>query len=303
MLNIINFENIQINRLSYKIYPLKSKISVFVIILLALILASCGSKKRSVSKPQPRAQTQVPQTEESKVYDKVGKVNKPPRNLNLTESYIYQFADIAKQEMRLFGIPASITLAQGILESGNGQGDLTSRSKNHFGIKCNGWRGAKVYHDDDEAQECFRKYTHAEYSYRDHSLFLFNRSRYGFLFNYKVTDYKAWAKGLKKAGYATDPKYPDKLISLIERYELYKYDEEVYKDMKEGNRTSKNHLKESDTLNKTDAAIENVDTHIVKKGDTLYSISKKYGVNIEKIVKLNNIKNNIISIGQTLKLE
>jgi len=284
---------------------LKSNITALTLILLSLVFASCGSKKRSVSKPQPPTQTQVPQTEESKVYDKVGKVNKPPRNLNLTESYIYQFADIAKQEMRLFGIPASITLAQGILESGNGQGDLTSRSKNHFGIKCNGWKGAKVYHDDDEAQECFRKYTHAEYSYRDHSLFLFNRSRYGFLFNYSITDYKSWARGLKKAGYATDPKYPNKLISLIERYELYKYDEEVSKSMDKNNRSTKKYQSESGAVN-TNANQTSANapkTHEVKKGDTLYSISQKYGVDIEKIIQLNNIKDNIISIGQNLKLE
>lgn len=281
---------------------MRSRIKIVTFIVLSIILASCGSKKRSVSTP-PEQNTQTPSTEDSKVYDKVGKVKTPPRNLNLTESYIYQFADIAKQEMRLFGIPASITLAQGILESGNGQGELTSRSKNHFGIKCNGWQGAKVYHDDDTAQECFRKYTHAEYSYRDHSLFLFNRSRYGFLFNYEITDYKSWAKGLKKAGYATDPRYPNKLIGLIERYELYRYDEEVAKTLNVKPKIPQDH--QSNTTQrpvKEDNSSTTV-SHLVKKGDTLYSISKKYGVEIEKIIKLNKIKNNIISIGQTLKLE
>ena len=203
---------------------------ILILVVAIFFISSCGSKKRRVQTSKPRAnQQQQAVTEQSKVYSSVGNVQTPPKNLSLTESYIYQFANIAKQEMQLFGIPASITLAQGILESGNGQGQLTSRSNNHFGIKCNGWQGAKVYHDDDAAQECFRKYTHAEYSYRDHSLFLFNRSRYGFLFDYKSTDYKSWAKGLKRAGYATDRRYPDKLIGLIERYKLYEYDEEVSK--------------------------------------------------------------------------
>lgn len=281
---------------------MRSRIKIVTFIVLSIILASCGSKKRSVSTPTEQ-NTQTPSTEDSKVYDKVGKVKTPPRNLNLTESYIYQFADIAKQEMRLFGIPASITLAQGILESGNGQGELTSRSKNHFGIKCNGWQGAKVYHDDDTAQECFRKYTHAEYSYRDHSLFLFNRSRYGFLFNYEITDYKSWAKGLKKAGYATDPRYPNKLIDIIERYELYRYDEEVAKTLNVKPKIPQDHKSNTTQRPVKEDNSSTTVSHVVKKGDTLYSISKKYGVEIEKIIKLNKIKNNIISIGQTLKLE
>lgn len=254
-------------------------------------MGSCGSKKRRVQTSGPPVnQPKKAVTEESKVYNSVGKVNTPPRNLSQTESYIYQFANIAKEEMQMFGIPASITLAQGILESGNGQGPLTSRSNNHFGIKCNGWQGAKVYHDDDEAQECFRKYTHAEYSYRDHSLFLFNRSRYGFLFNYDVTDYKSWARGLKKAGYATDRRYPNKLISLIERYDLDKYDKEVV---------------ESEYKNRKKSTKEkpSITEHIVKKGDTLYAISNKYGISLDKLKAINNIKDDQIQIGQHLKLE
>jgi flagellum-specific peptidoglycan hydrolase FlgJ len=252
-----------------------------------MVLSSCGGKKRTLSNKQSSQNPQTGNTENAKVYDQVGTVKTPPKNLNLTQSYIFQFAEIAQQEMRLFGIPASITLAQGILESGNGQGKLTSKSNNHFGIKCNGWEGAKVYHDDDEAQECFRKYTHAEYSYRDHSLFLFNRSRYGFLFNYKVTDYKSWARGLKKAGYATDPKYPDKLIGLIERYELYNYDDNIVVESKNQNQNS----------------ISAEKTYTVKVGDTLYNISQRYDLSVEKLIELNSIKNNIITVGQTLRLK
>ena len=142
-----------------------------------------------------------------------------------SEDYIHKFHKMAIAEMHEYGIPASITLAQGILESGNGNSELSVKSRNHFGIKCHkGWTGKKVYHDDDEAQECFRKYKKVSESYRDHSEFLKNRARYSELFTYKITDYKSWAKGLKKAGYATHPEYADKLISLIERYDLDQYD-------------------------------------------------------------------------------
>ena len=141
------------------------------------------------------------------------------------EKYIERYSAIAVSEMYRSGVPASITLAQGLLESGYGRSELALKSNNHFGIKChNGWQGGKVYHDDDAKGECFRKYADPEDSYRDHSDFLRYRDRYKFLFDYKVTDYKAWAYGLKKAGYATDPAYPTKLIKLIEDYKLYQYD-------------------------------------------------------------------------------
>ena len=141
------------------------------------------------------------------------------------EKYISTYAGIAVQEMYRSGIPASITLAQGMLESGNGRSELAMKSNNHFGIKChNNWNGGRVYHDDDAKGECFRKYDHPHQSYRDHSDFLRYRDRYKFLFDLKPTDYKGWAYGLKKAGYATDPSYPAKLIRLIEDYRLYQYD-------------------------------------------------------------------------------
>ena len=141
------------------------------------------------------------------------------------EKYIEKYAPLAVSEMYRSGVPASITLAQGLLESGNGQSELARMSNNHFGIKChNNWKGGKVYYDDDAKGECFRKYSHPSESYRDHSDFLRYRDRYKFLFDYRVTDYKSWAYGLKKAGYATDPKYPKKLINLIEEYNLQQYD-------------------------------------------------------------------------------
>lgn len=140
------------------------------------------------------------------------------------EEYIEQWKPVAVAKMKEHGIPASICLAQGLLESGNGNSELARKSNNHFGIKCTSdWTGGKVYHDDDKKDDCFRKYKNAEQSYEDHSKFL-QRKRYAGLFELKITDYKGWAKGLKAAGYATDPKYPDKLIALIERYELHKLD-------------------------------------------------------------------------------
>ena len=139
--------------------------------------------------------------------------------------YVKKYAPSATKNMRFFKIPASITLAQGILESGYGEGTLAKNANNHFGIKCHkDWKGKTITHDDDEKGECFRSYKNPLRSYRDHSLFLVNRDRYSDLFKLKRKDYKGWATGLKAAGYATDPKYADKLISLIERFNLTRFD-------------------------------------------------------------------------------
>jgi LysM repeat protein len=148
--------------------------------------------------------------------------NDPQKKYTRAE-YIATWKDVAIQQMKDHGIPASITLAQGILESGDGNSKLAREANNHFGIKCHDWTGKKVYHDDDARNECFRKYRTAHESFEDHSIFL-KRSRYAFLFDYKVTDYKSWAKGLKQAGYATNPKYPDLLIRIIEENNLTAYD-------------------------------------------------------------------------------
>lgn len=151
--------------------------------------------------------------------------------------YIRQYAGIAVRERTRSGIPASITLAQGMLESGNGMSELAVRGNNHFGIKCHDWTGGKIYYDDDRKGECFRKYRTAEESYRDHSDFLRYRDRYKFLFDFNVTDYKSWAYGLKKAGYATDPAYPQKLIGLIEDYGLDRFDKPAGKSSVHGGST------------------------------------------------------------------
>ena len=141
------------------------------------------------------------------------------------ESYIDQWQEEAVRQMEKYGIPASITLAQGILESGNGASQLAQRSNNHFGIKCHStWTGKRTYHDDDEKGECFRVYDDPVDSYEDHSQFLL-RDRYARLFELELTDYKGWAKGLKACGYATDPEYANRLITLIERHDLHQFDE------------------------------------------------------------------------------
>ena len=191
-------------------------------------------------------------------------------------------------EMKNYGVPASITLAQGILESGSGKGRLSVEANNHFGIKCHGWTGDKIYHDDDASQECFRKYKDAKYSFRDHSLFLKDRKRYYKLFQLDPDDYEGWAKELRQAGYATDRKYPEKLISLIERYELFKYDKMVL------GATYNPKPKPTNINNAT------VDTHIVVKGDTLYSLSKKYNTTVELLKEMNKLTNNELKIGQSL---
>ncbi|MDA3819984.1 MAG: glucosaminidase domain-containing protein [Candidatus Delongbacteria bacterium] len=148
-----------------------------------------------------------------------------------TEEYLNTYAEFAVDEMKRTGIPASITLGQAILESGSGNSRLAVKGKNHFGIKCHAdWNGAKIYEDDDADNECFRKYEFIYESFKDHSEFLMKHSRYAFLFDLDPTDYKAWARGLKKAGYATNPKYADILIGLIERHKLYLYDSESIAD-------------------------------------------------------------------------
>ncbi len=143
----------------------------------------------------------------------------------IREDFIEKYSLVAITEMETYGIPASIKLAQGILESADGTSKLAKEANNHFGIKCHrDWQGGRVYHDDDQKNECFRKYKKAEDSWRDHSLFLVERERYQELFKLKRTDYKAWAYGLKKAGYATNPKYPELLINIIEENNLHHFD-------------------------------------------------------------------------------
>jgi flagellum-specific peptidoglycan hydrolase FlgJ len=261
------------------------------LLFAGMFLVSCGSKKNVItSKRKSKSKTTQNAPVISKEADKAT-TTRTPRGGNKVVNYIDDFKDIAVQEMKLYKIPASITLAQGILESGSGSGRLALEANNHFGIKCHtGWTGGRIYHDDDEEQECFRTYNNASYSYRDHSLFLRDRKRYAGLFELDEDDYKGWAEGLRKAGYATDKRYPQKLISLIERYELYRYDNMAL-EKEVDNKPRERQKNEPSGLRKQ---------YLVVKGDTLYSISKKHHTTVEQLSKLNRLKSNELSIGQVL---
>lgn len=279
------------------------------------------------------------------------------------QEYIERYKEQAIREMHASGVPASITLAQGMLESDYGNSPLAKYANNHFGIKCHKeWTGPTFIQDDDEENECFRKYYSVYDSYRDHSEFLRTRDRYASLFELKTTDYKGWAHGLKKAGYATNPRYADLLIRIIEENKLYEYDriiklpeedtvpalaERHHKPQKPATLTvrhfevSENNIKyvraeKGDTpesiakrynlgtwqvlkyndFSKHQQLLEGdvvylqpkrnhaaVDYHVVKPGDTLHSISQKYGVKIKRIMKLNDLEKDArLNPGDTLIL-
>ena len=255
----------------------------FVALAMLMFLASCGSKKQVYYADAAMNEQTITAKGKSKKKDQKKKDEGVVYSSDPTTRYIQQYAAIAQEEMRRYKIPASITLAQGLLESQLGQGVLAKKSNNHFGIKCKReWKGKKVYHDDDAPGECFRAYKDPKESYRDHSLFLVERERYASLFRLKKTDYKAWARGLKKAGYATDPAYADKLIGLIERLSLWKYDNpKVLPDF----------------------TIKNRDIHIVQKGDTLYGLSKRYKISVDKLKKINGLTSSEIQIGQHIRVD
>lgn len=206
--------------------------------------------------------------------------------------YIEKYKDEAIEQMQRYHIPASITLAQGLLESGAGRSSLTRKSNNHFGIKCgSGWRGRKTYHDDDARGECFRVYKNARASYEDHSRFLAGKQRYASLFKLKTTDYKGWARGLKKAGYATSPTYAKKLIELIELYELDRFDS--------------NRLKDTWIANPHEPFLANGLLYVVaREGDTFAALSEEFDVSARKLRKYNDLyKGYVLRQGDILYLE
>ncbi|MFN3907824.1 MAG: glucosaminidase domain-containing protein [Flavobacterium sp.] len=291
-----------------------------------IFLASCSTQKKTVSNNKGKSviQTSKPTTTTSRPANTssrpastnvskptVSENTSPKEELKATSTvkitqqvvldYIDQFKETAKSNMKEFGIPASITLAQGILESGAGTARLSVQANNHFGIKCHKeWQGDQIFHDDDAKDECFRKYKDPSESFRDHALFLSTRKYYVQLFTLEKDNYKAWAKGLKDAGYATDPKYPDKLTSLIERYQLHRFDAEVLgKPVLADEKPKSNPSTNSNSSNETTS----IKTHRVEKGDTLYSLSRKYQMTLEELKKMNNLNDNNISIGQILKVK
>ena len=220
------------------------------------------------------------------------------------EQYIKKYKDLAIKEMKRTGIPASITMAQALLESNAGNSTLARKSNNHFGIKCHSdWKGKKVYYDDDRRHECFRKYNKVYDSYIDHSNFLTSKSRYAKLFTLKTTDYKGWAHGLKKAGYATDPRYAHRLIKIIEEYQLYKLDSKLSKkDIKKYEQEEGEYVRTSEG-GVDDFVINPYKTHEVKynnnvkyidvqDGDTFESISEEFDLRPWEIFRYNDIPEN-----------
>jgi flagellum-specific peptidoglycan hydrolase FlgJ len=291
----------------------------FIVLFLSILVISCSTNNAVVrtSKPDPRKSgTPVTQAVKKPIYrttdskktevvtqkstptisnqDNSSVVLEATTRVKVTTqmvlAYIEKYKEIAKENMVKTGIPSSITLGQAILESGAGTGPLSVQANNHFGIKCHKeWTGPSISYTDDAENECFRKYKDPSESFRDHSYFLTSRPRYLPLFALGKDDYSAWAKGLKLAGYATDPKYPEKLISLIERYQLAKYDAEVLG-------------KEYTPIVKSQPITyeNNSEKYTVVKGDTLYSISKKFNIPIEEIKKKNNLTDNSLSLGQMI---
>jgi LysM repeat protein len=259
--------------------------------LILLISVSCSTTRKPTIKPQSQRGNQ----------------------------YIRKYKDLAIQEMNRTGIPASITLAQGMLESDYGNSTLARKGNNHFGIKChNGWKGKKIYHDDDRRNECFRKYEDVYQSYIDHSKFLTSSSRYSFLFSYDKTDYKKWARGLKKAGYATSPTYASKLINLIERYRLYQYDNQNIR----AERGSSSSSSVSSSSATGSAKLGNVDNYkisahghtirnrnridyiVVKRGDTFSSLNEELDLLPWELKKYNELSDDAsLKPGQILYLQ
>ncbi|MGV9004485.1 glucosaminidase domain-containing protein [Flavobacterium sp.] len=290
----------------------------FLIVFLLIFLVSCSSSKpvvrttkssktvtrkpvvRNTSSSKTIPNRQTSSSTSGSTNSKTSSQNSDESTVVLTATttvkvttklvleYIDSYKEIAKDNMVKNGIPASITLGQAILESGAGTGPLSAQANNHFGIKCHKeWNGPSIKYTDDEEDECFRKYNDPSESFRDHSYFLTSRSRYADLFKLNKDDYKRWAKGLKAAGYATDPKYPDKLISLIERYDLQRFDAEVLG-------------KDFVPTSNSQVAFQDASKYTVIKGDTLYSISKRFNISIEDLKKKNKLTDSNLSLGQTL---
>jgi LysM repeat protein len=236
---------------------------------------------------------------------------------NMTaQQYVQEYKDLAISEMKRMGVPAAITLAQGLLETQSGNSDLLKASNNHFGIKCKStWSGDSVSHDDDAPGECFRKYKCAEDSYRDHSNFLRSNDRYDFLFQLDPADYKAWAYGLRKAGYATNPKYPEILIKYIEDNNLEQYtidaindvphfDVAKYTDQRPVKNVSDSDATDSDLSMPTNLIINGSKALYVPKGTSLLAIATQNNINLEKLLTINDLTTDgILQKGQYIFLE
>lgn len=271
-----------------------------LIIVLGIFTSSCGLLKKERSAPLIHTGTKAPVSKPAAG----AKTESRTAGYSPAESYINRYKNIAINEMNGTGIPASITLAQGILESGSGTSRLAIEANNHFGIKCNSdWKGASIKQDDDEKDDCFRVYKSAEESFRDHSEFL-KRKRYAALFELDKNDYRGWATGLKEAGYATNPRYAELLISLIERYELNHFD--VKESQKEKIRREDKVLTEIAANIPNEQKQESVKNPVamkiyeVRSGDTLSSVSRRFAISIDDLKKVNGLENINLMPGQLL---
>ena len=213
------------------------------------------------------------------------------------QNYFDKYKDVAVEQMLKYRIPASITLAQGVLESAAGNSELATKANNHFGIKCNGWTGRKSYHDDDARNECFRAYDSVYESYQDHSVFLTTSKRYSNLFQLKLTDYKGWARGLKACGYATSPTYATKLIEIIELYKLYQYDTAKHFDKFQAQQVKGGDSRQIYAFNKN---------YYLKarRGDTFRSLAKEVDISYRKLARYNERdKNDVLEEGEIVWLK
>ena len=268
---------------------------ILVLVLLSSLLVSCASKRNAYHKKNIEVEKQANKNSGGN-YAKIS-----------TLDYINRYKAISIREMKLYGIPASITLAQAILESGTGNSDLARYANNHFGIKCTAdWGGKGYYKDDDQKNDCFRVYNNPDESFKDHSSFL-KRKRYGALFELNRDDYVGWANGLKQAGYATNPNYPQLLISIIQKYNLQNYDsgegeiEKIKREDRVFTDINKDIPKEKIKDKSVDApAIIAGDSYIVQKGDTLYNISKRFALSVDELMMMNDLPDNSIKLGQKL---
>lgn len=275
---------------------MKNKAVFFLFIATTLLLGSCASRKTTLQSPTYGQKN-------------TGQARAVGTTSTAGRDYIERYKDIAITEMNQYGIPASIKLAQALLESGNGNSYLARKANNHFGIKCGGiWNGKSITRPDDHVRDCFRVYDDPEHSFRDHSQFLL-RKRYEKLFTLKKNDYKGWAKGLKDAGYATNPRYPELLINLIERYQLYQYDrpEASYAKKEEREEKVEEIIHEREIQNpENQMPVEEIKSsvamviHEVKAAETLHAISQRYEVSVDQIKQLNSMASDELSIGQLL---
>ena len=272
------------------------KIYLIPFLILMALASACSTRKPSVSKPVSKA----PQA------------SQPIKTISgntlikryTADDYIERFKTIAIKEMNSYGIPASITLAQGLLESGNGNSSLARDANNHFGIKCTAeWKGKTILKDDDQKDDCFRVYTSPEESFRDHSEFL-KRKRYASLFELNKDDYRGWAEGLKAAGYATNPRYAELLIILVDRYDLSKYDrkEGYIEKIKREDKVLTEIVQNIPEEKKQEPAKAPVEMKIyeVKQGDTAVSIAKKFAITVDDLRILNDLVTSDVKLGQLL---